>query len=160
GVGDPLPGGDGDPGRAGDLHVLRVPAPPRTVLALQRPGRRAAGPKRGFRGGAAGGRVSVWDVPPVCVLNGRSAAMRYAKALGPYVLLVAVLAGGCGPQGGPTKSEGKKDGGAAKGGKEDDHGPHGKGPNGGVVFDLGKYHAEFTVDHDKKECTVLVLGQD
>lgn len=37
---------------------------------------------------------------------------------------------------------------------------HGKGPNGGVVFDLGKNHAEFTVDHDKKECTVLVLSGD
>ena len=29
-----------------------------------------------------------------------------------------------------------------------------------LVFDLGKYHAEFTVDHDKKECTVLVIGAD
>lgn len=37
---------------------------------------------------------------------------------------------------------------------------HGKGPNGGVVFDLGKYHAEFTVDHDKKECTLRLLGDD
>jgi hypothetical protein len=37
---------------------------------------------------------------------------------------------------------------------------HGKGPNGGVVFDLGKYHAEFTVDHDKKTATVLMLGID
>lgn len=37
---------------------------------------------------------------------------------------------------------------------------HGPGPNGGVVFDLGKQHAEFTVDHGKKECTVLILGDD
>lgn len=37
---------------------------------------------------------------------------------------------------------------------------HGQGPNGGVVFDLGKYHGEFTVDHDKHECMVLVLGDD
>jgi hypothetical protein len=44
--------------------------------------------------------------------------------------------------------------------KEDDHGPHGKGPNGGTVFDLGKFHAEFTVDHAKKECTLLILGTD
>ena len=29
-----------------------------------------------------------------------------------------------------------------------------------MVFDLGKYHAEFTVDHPKKECTVLVLSGD
>lgn len=37
---------------------------------------------------------------------------------------------------------------------------HGNGPNGGVVFDLGKQHAEFTVDHVKQQCTVLVLGDD
>ena len=37
---------------------------------------------------------------------------------------------------------------------------HGTGPNGGVVFDLGSHHAEFTVDHGKKECTVVVLGDD
>src|SRR5580765_2938112 len=37
---------------------------------------------------------------------------------------------------------------------------HGKGPNGGVVFDFGKFHGEFTVNHDKKECTVFVLGED
>lgn len=40
------------------------------------------------------------------------------------------------------------------------HGPHGAGPNGGVVFDLGKYHAEFTVDHAKNQCLILVLGVD
>ena len=32
---------------------------------------------------------------------------------------------------------------------------HGNGPNGGVVFDLGSHHAEFTVDHPKQEATVL-----
>lgn len=37
---------------------------------------------------------------------------------------------------------------------------HGTGPSGGVVFDLGSYHAEFTVDHPKKECTILFLGDD
>lgn len=37
---------------------------------------------------------------------------------------------------------------------------HGTGPNGGVVFDLGSTHAEFTVDHDKQECTILILGDD
>lgn len=37
---------------------------------------------------------------------------------------------------------------------------HGAGPNGGVVFDLGGYHAELTVDHAKQECTILVLGDD
>lgn len=47
----------------------------------------------------------------------------------------------------------------SKGGGEGGH-VHGTGPNGGVVFDLGKYHAEFTVDHDKKTCTIHMLGDD
>lgn len=37
---------------------------------------------------------------------------------------------------------------------------HGTGPNGGVVFDLGAYHAEFLVDHPKHECKVVLLGAD
>lgn len=37
---------------------------------------------------------------------------------------------------------------------------HGSGPNGGVVFDLGAYHAEFGVDHGKQQVTVLMLGAD
>jgi hypothetical protein len=37
---------------------------------------------------------------------------------------------------------------------------HGAGPNGGVVFDLGSHHAEFTVEHGKQQCTILVLGDD
>lgn len=43
---------------------------------------------------------------------------------------------------------------------EDDHGPHGAGPNGGIIFDFGEHHAEFTVDHEKRECAILVLGED
>jgi hypothetical protein len=43
-----------------------------------------------------------------------------------------------------------------------DHAGHGAGPHEGVVTDWGggKYHVEFTVDHDKKEATVYVLGSD
>src|SRR4051812_34378984 len=37
---------------------------------------------------------------------------------------------------------------------------HGAGPNGGVVFDLGSHHAEFTVEHGKQQCMILVLGDD
>lgn len=39
---------------------------------------------------------------------------------------------------------------------------HGAGPNGGTIADWGggKYHVEFTVDHDKKEATVYILGTD
>jgi len=39
---------------------------------------------------------------------------------------------------------------------------HGTGPHGGTVADWGggKYHVEFTVDHDKQEATVYVFGSD
>ena len=56
-----------------------------------------------------------------------------------------------------AKSEGKTDQSAEN---PPEHAPHGAGPNGGVVFDLGKYHAEFAVDHPKKQCTILILGDD
>jgi len=39
---------------------------------------------------------------------------------------------------------------------------HGEGPNGGVVADWGggKYHVEFTVNHDTQEATVYVLDDN
>ncbi len=39
---------------------------------------------------------------------------------------------------------------------------HGAGPHGGVIADWGggKYHVEFTVDHEKQEATVYILGDD
>lgn len=39
---------------------------------------------------------------------------------------------------------------------------HGSGPHGGAITDWGggEYHVEFTVDHDKKEATVYILGGD
>ncbi len=42
----------------------------------------------------------------------------------------------------------------------DDH--HANPPHGGTLteFGGGKYHVEFTVDHDKKESVVYVLGSD
>ena len=50
----------------------------------------------------------------------------------------------------------------------DDHGhdehehSHGDAPHGGTLADWGggKLHVEFTVDHDKKETVVYVLGED
>lgn len=56
----------------------------------------------------------------------------------------------------PAKAEAKHD----HDHKHEGEHVHGNGPNGGVVFDLGKQHAEFTVNHDKQECTVLILGDD
>ena len=39
---------------------------------------------------------------------------------------------------------------------------HGAGPHDGTLADWGggKYHVEFTVDHDKQEAIVYVLGSD
>ena len=39
---------------------------------------------------------------------------------------------------------------------------HGAGPHDGTIADWGggKYHVEFTVDHDKQQATVYVLGGD
>jgi predicted small lipoprotein YifL len=78
-------------------------------------------------------------------------------------LLLGALAG-CGEKK-PTddkKPDSGKDPlkGTKKDDKKDEH-DHGPGPNGGTIFDLGKYHAEFTVNRDKKECAVLMLeGHD
>jgi len=49
---------------------------------------------------------------------------------------------------------------SAQSAKGDHH--HGAGPHGGVIADWGggKYHVEFTVDHDKKQATVYILGSD
>jgi hypothetical protein len=49
----------------------------------------------------------------------------------------------------------------AEGEGEHAHG-HGAGPHDGTLADWGggKYHVEFTVDHDKQEATVYVLGSD
>ncbi|MEL0094831.1 MAG: hypothetical protein VW875_03220 [Planctomycetaceae bacterium] len=39
---------------------------------------------------------------------------------------------------------------------------HGAGPHDGTLADWGggKYHVEFTVDHDRQEATVYILGSD
>src|SRR4051812_38418121 len=87
--------------------------------------------------------------------------MMHPKTLGAALLSVVLAGAGCAPQGSTANSPTRTPTPAKAGGtKETAAHTHGKGPNGGVVFDLGKYHAEFTVDHDKKECTVLVLGAD
>ncbi|MCI0682777.1 MAG: hypothetical protein L0Y71_11810 [Gemmataceae bacterium] len=90
--------------------------------------------------------------------------MKKIRVLTSGMALAAVLivAAGCTrPSGDKAKDVAKsgKDG-AAKGGKEPhDHGP---GPHGGAVGDWGggKFHFEFTVDHETKECTVYLLEDD
>jgi hypothetical protein len=53
------------------------------------------------------------------------------------------------------------DGTVHKDGDDEGH-AHGEGPHGGTVADWGggKFHVEFTVDHDKQEATVYILGDD
>lgn len=78
--------------------------------------------------------------------------MKYTRMLGLGLLIAALAGTGCSGK----DKEGKKDDKATT--KETpEHVAHGNGPNGGVTFDMGKYHAEFTVDHPKKEVTVLFL---
>jgi hypothetical protein len=71
------------------------------------------------------------------------------KALACGVLGCALVIGCGAPPAQPTKEAPKEDEG-------DDH-EHGEGPHGGTVIELGKYHAEFTVDHAKKQATVYIL---
>lgn len=81
------------------------------------------------------------------------------------LLLTLTLALGCGeaekpaPTKTPTASStpAKDDHGHAHG-----HDGHGAGPHDGTLADWGggKFHVEFTVDHDKQEATVYILGDD
>lgn len=74
------------------------------------------------------------------------------------VLFVGVATSGCTKSGDkkPAAEESKGNASATASGEH----VHGAGPNGGVVFDLGGNHAEFTVDHGKHQCQILVLGAD
>ncbi len=136
---DSLPGGDGDPGRAGDFDVLRVPDSPRVVLEVQR-----AGCPANCSSGGCGRRISCLRRFVMCRVFG-------------FVCLsvVAVVALGCSnkPPPAPIADNEKAESG--------DH-EHGPGPHGGTVADWGggAYHVEFTVDHDKKQATVYILGSD
>jgi hypothetical protein len=80
--------------------------------------------------------------------------MMYLKWMTPGLLVAALWTAGC------TKSSDSTTAGTGTTAAPVAEHAHGTGPNGGVVFDLGGHHAEFTVDHPKKECTILVLGDD
>lgn len=84
--------------------------------------------------------------------------MTYTRLVSTSLLLAAMAVTGCsGTQDdGTPPPQNVPEGGSG----EDAAHSHGVGPSGGVVFDLGKYHAEFTVDHAKNQCTVLLLGAD
>lgn len=74
------------------------------------------------------------------------------------LLMGAVLLAGCTQPASPTKVA-IKSAQASTPGKPHDH-SHDVGPHKGTIFDFGKYHAEFTVDHKKQEVVVYILGDD
>lgn len=87
-------------------------------------------------------------------------------ALHASMLLPLTLAIGCGgdqpapkPNSTPTPPVATT---SAKGDHGHAHGGHGAGPHEGTLADWGggKYHVEFTVDHDKQEAIVYILGSD
>ncbi len=85
--------------------------------------------------------------------------MKYAKMLTAGLLATACVVAGCSPQADTPTADTPQTAAprASQTAEEGDH-THGTGPNGGVVFDLGKYHAEFTVDHPANQCTVLFIA--
>lgn len=81
------------------------------------------------------------------------------------ILTTAISSMGCSQAPAPPKAPAKPA--AAKASDhghshDDDHHAHGAGPHDGTLADWGggKYHVEFTVDHDKKEAVIYVLGSD
>jgi hypothetical protein len=73
-------------------------------------------------------------------------------------LALLYLASGCGQN--PPRAPAPEANSEARDHGHDHH--HGSAPHGGTIADWGggAYHVEFTVDHDKKEATVYVLGSD
>lgn len=81
------------------------------------------------------------------------------------ILATAIYSVGCAQAPAPSKAPAKAAAAKASGhghSHDDDHHSHGAGPHGGTLADWGggKYHVEFTVDHDKKEAVIYVLGTD
>ena len=78
-------------------------------------------------------------------------------------LLTLTLTLGCGDQSAPAPNSTPAPAASNTPAKDaPKHAAHGTGPHEGAVADWGggKFHVEFTVDHDKQEATVYVLGDD
>jgi hypothetical protein len=76
------------------------------------------------------------------------------------MFLALAMAAGCKPAP-PAPVTGTTPASTPPAAKEEGH-THGNGPHGGTIADWGggKYHVEFTVDHEKKGATVYILGSD
>ncbi len=72
-----------------------------------------------------------------------------AIAIGSFAIV------GCSEKAAPTKTKADP-----KADNHDEEHVHGEGPNGGTIFDLGRYHGEFKVDHTTKSCMVFIIKGD
>ena len=80
--------------------------------------------------------------------------MRVTRWMFAAMIATGLMVSGCNNPAPPSKSaEVKKDADH----DHDDH-DHGEGPHGGAILEFGKYHGEFTVNHDTKEVTVYILS--
>lgn len=94
--------------------------------------------------------------------------MTFSRNTATLVLAASFAIAGCEkapPTTVPAPSVTAKDDHGHAHGPNGEHAPHeghGAGPHEGTLADWGggKYHVEFTVDHDKKESAVYVLGGD
>jgi hypothetical protein len=82
--------------------------------------------------------------------------MRTFSLAGIGLFIGLVILTGCKPPAGSPAKGGDQS--ANKRGEESHE--HGTGPHGGTIFDFGKWHAEFTVNHVTQEATVYILGRD
>src|SRR5262245_65014013 len=82
--------------------------------------------------------------------------MRSVNWLSPVLSAVVLTLAGCDRTGAP-KVEAGKDPVATSGHEDGKHTAHGIGPNGGVIFDLGAFHAEVLVNPDERQATVLIM---
>ncbi len=75
------------------------------------------------------------------------------------LMVGAMLLAGCQPPPAAATKPVIKIAAATKSTTMHDH-SHDVGPHKGTIFDFGKYHAEFTVDHGKQEVVIYILGDD
>ena len=78
--------------------------------------------------------------------------MNFTRLTGGVLLLGAAILVGCAKVGESPKKQS-----TPKAGTDAAH-EHGKSPHGGTIIEFGKHHAEFCVDHAKKEATVYILN--
>jgi hypothetical protein len=88
-----------------------------------------------------------------------SNVMKISNCAAPGLLIVALGMIGCSKSSDAPPAAASKTTDASKAPAEAAH-THGAGPNGGIVFEVGSRHAEFTVDHPKHECKFVFLGDD